>query len=184
MKPFEFTNRLLALSSALGFLILAGAPSAQADTEADLFNRTFLTCPNGAQALLDIQAVGNELTQTQVESDLNPNSTPGAVVEQGVATILRNPGALNPAIGAPIRMTGCFAFKRTLGSKWGEATRCEYQVTKFSGAPVNPMQPCPLPGRTLCPPPMPCAAPPPGCNYVLPAPDSNGCVVGCGMLKC
>jgi hypothetical protein len=110
MKTRYFKALLFALSSALGFWILVGAPSAQADTEADLFNRTFLTCPNGAQALQDIQAVGNELTQTQVESDLNPNSTSGAVVEQGIATILRNPGALNPAIGAPIRMTGCFAF--------------------------------------------------------------------------
>jgi hypothetical protein len=35
-----------------------------------------------------------------------------------------------------------------------------------------------------CPPPTPCAAPPEGCNYILPEPDANGCIVGCGKLFC
>jgi hypothetical protein len=35
-----------------------------------------------------------------------------------------------------------------------------------------------------CPPPPPCAAPPDGCFYEGPVLDDNGCLMGCGMLRC
>jgi hypothetical protein len=36
----------------------------------------------------------------------------------------------------------------------------------------------------LCYPPIDCAAPPVGCEYVDPEYDQEGCLISCGDLKC
>jgi len=40
------------------------------------------------------------------------------------------------------------------------------------------------PSCNICPPPVPCPMPAPGCNFMPSEPDECGCIIGCGNVNC
>lgn len=182
------------MKSTLGYwaticgLVLFSIPNANAeglessrDGDVDQFNKTFVTCPNGVEALSQVKAIGNVLTDAQV--DLVNRAD---VLERGSALIVSNPGALNPAIKAPVRMTGCFWFRRTLTPQRGIGMENGAQTCEFEVRPIvnfADFKGCDVKGAPRCTPP-PCAAPPVNCNYRNIPRDAFGCLTGCGELVC
>lgn len=164
--------KFLIILSAL--LVTLNAFALQSE---DSWNTTFVTCPNGLEAISEIQKIGNQLVNPI--SFLNPSPE---VLDQGSALIMQNPAALNPSIGAAARIVGCFYYERayTNPHSHDRAIGCAFTIKKivdysqFKGCGTSP-SPCSPP---------PCAAPPMNCHYENFTHDAFGCPTGCGQLKC